>query len=542
MNASTRVLFWEGLVLIVFAGLMLVFFKSATLYELVFPFVFGGLGLAGLAISLVVFTINWSAKKNETDGRRAGVQQTTKFGANAVLYTVIFLGVLIFANILANGHSKKIDMTFAKVNTLSDQTVTALKNIPADEPLEIVGFFKAGESKEFEQLTAKYRAVSKKVKSRVVDPDLHPEEVKRYAISQRGAVAVTCGDPEQAAKQPGATRCTGQTNVTMDVTEQGLTTAIVKTSAPQAGAVYFVEGHGEVPLDGTEERGYALIKKGLANENIELRTVVLLKTGKIPDDAKLLIIAGPTKKLPPEEISLLEKYLDQGGRLFVMIDPLTDTGLEPLLAKYGVVVQNDIIVDRQVRLFEGSVIGLDPIVVDYGDHEITKKFGQNPTLFHEARSLKLETKDVLPGAMAQPLLRTSAQSWGATDFSFMKTGGEPKMDPKTDIPGPLVLGAAVERTVGEGDNRKAARLVVIGDADFAGNHFVAQGFNADLFFNAINWLTGQEAYISIRPNTFAPDAITMTERDTALIFFASVFLMPQLVVMLGIGVAIRRRG
>lgn len=541
MKATTRILFWEGLVLLVFAGLTPLFFSFRAAYELLFPVACGGLGLLALTIALFTFAAQWSKTRAENAGR--GMQETTKFGANAVLYTVIFVAVLVFANVLAHGHEKKIDLTRAKVNTLSDQTVTALKNIPAGAPLEIVGFFKAGEAKDFEQLAAKYKAVNpKQVEVRAIDPDLHPEEVSKYAISQRGAVAVTCGvAPEPNAPRPKDNRCTGQTNVTMDVNEQGLTTAVVKVSAPQAGAVYFVEGHGEVPLDGNEERGYALLKKGLANENIELKTTMLLREGRIPADARLLIVAGPTKKFPPEEIAMLEKHLETGGRLMVLLDPMTDTGLEPLLAKYGVVPQDDIVVDRQMRLFEGSVAGLDPIVVDYGEHEITKKFGRNPTLFHEARSLKIDAKGALPGANAEPLLRTGPQSWATSDFSFMKSGSEPKMDAKKDAAGPLVLGVAVERTVGEGDNRKQARLVAIGDADFAANRYVAQGYNADLFFNSINWLTGQEAYISIRPNTFAPDVFTVTEKDTALIFFASVFLLPQLVIMLGIGVAIRRR-
>jgi ABC-type uncharacterized transport system involved in gliding motility auxiliary subunit len=541
MNTTSRILFWEGLVLLVFAGLMLIFFQIQTVYELLFPIVFGGLGLVGLVVALVLFAGEWSKKKSagETEGL---FKTTTKFGANAVLYTVIFLAILIFLNVLGANHTKKFDLTSAKVNTLSDQTVTTLKNLPASAQLEIAGFFKSGESKEFERIAGKYADASPQVKVRVVDPDLHPEEASRYTITQRGAVAVTCTTPKDAPPAPGGV-CSGQSNVTMDLSEQGLTTAIVKISAPRGGVVYFLEGHGEVPLEGNEERGYALLKKGLDNENITIKSLMLLKQGEAPPDARVIVIAGPTKKLQPEEIALIEKFLDGGGRVMALIDPQTETGLEPLLAKWGVTVDNDIVVDRQVRLFQGSVLGFDPIVTDYGMHEIVDKFGKNPTLFHEARSLTLDAKGQLPGVIASPLLRTSAESWGETDFSvFQKEGAEPKLDEKLDKKGSLVIGATVERTIGEGDKRKAARLVVIGDADFVNNRYAAQGYNADLFFNSLNWLTGQEAYISLRPNTFAPDVFTMTERDTAMIFFASVFLMPQLVVMLGIGMAIRRRG
>jgi ABC-type uncharacterized transport system involved in gliding motility auxiliary subunit len=352
-------------------------------------------------------------------------------------------------------------------------------------------------------------------------------------------VAIACQTPENA---PPSARCTGQPHITLDVTETGLTTGIVKVSAPHAGTVYFLEGHGEVPLDGNDERGYGLLKKGLANENIDLKTFTFLSAGKVPDDARVIVIAGPTKKLPPEEVAQLDQYVEAGGRLFIMLDPLVETGLEALLANYGVTVQNDIILDY-LHLEQGSVLGLDPLVQDYGAHAITEKIGENLTLFHQSRSFVIDTKD-RPGVTASPLLRTSAQSWGETDLSFMqKKGGTPTRDEKTDHVGPLTLGAAIEKPIGQGESRKDARLVVIGDADFANNRWaLVSPYNADLFLNSLNWLSGQEAYISVRPNSFAPDVFTMTANDTALIFFASVFLLPQLVVMLGIGVAIRRRG
>ncbi|NLH47782.1 MAG: GldG family protein [Myxococcales bacterium] len=546
MKTSYRIFFWEGLVLVLFAALTLFFVSFETVYELLFPIVFGGIGLAGLVLGLVLYLIDLSKTGEKRQGETMGagrVKLTTKFGANAITYSAVFLGILIFANILGSGHVKKIDLTSAKVNTLSDQTKTVLQNLPAGTELTMVGFFKTGEARNFEQLAGKYKDLDQRVTYRSIDPDLYPEEVKRYAVSERGAIAVSCDRPGQSPEQKQtADRCTGQTNITMDLSEQGLTTAVIKVSAPQAGKIYFIQGHGEVPLDGAEERGYALIRKGIENENIVLEPLTMLTSAQIPQDARALVIAGPTKKFQPEEVAAIGNYLQGGGRVLAMIDPQTETGLEGLLAGYGIQPQNNIIVDRQVRMYQGSVLGLDPIVVNYGPHEITKKFGENPTLFHEARSLKIITEGRLDGVDTQPLLNTGEESWGETDFGFFaKQGVDPTFDPAKDSKGPLVLGAVAERTFGEGEAKKTARLAVIGDSDFIGNKYAPQGYNADLFFNTLNWLTGQEAYISVRPNSFAPDVFTMTEQDTALLFFASVFLLPQFAAMLGIGVAIRRR-
>ncbi len=542
MKTFARIWFWEGLVLVGFASLSLLFLSFEAIYELLFPLVIGGLGLLGLAIALVMFVTDWTKHKDDQAEREA-TGKTLKFGVNAVVYTLIFLGILVLINVVVAGRPKKFDLTSAKVNTLSDQTITVIENLPGDAVLEIVGFFKAGESKGFENLARRYAEASGRVEFRVIDPDLHPEAVARYSITERGAVAVTCDTPGKTPREKAALRiCAGQTNVTMEISEQGLTSAIMKVSAAQSGVVYFLEGHGEVPLDGNDDRGYALIKKGLENENLALRPLLLLTTGRIPSDAQMLIVAGPTKKLADAEISLLRDFLDGGGRLMLLLDPLFETGLEGLAAAYGITPRNDVILDRQMRLFQGSVLGLDPVVLDYGVHEITKKFGENPAIFHTARSLNTDGATKLEGVVVEPFLHTSGESWGETDFDFFTTeNSEPMLDEATDTRGPLILGATATRKLGDGDNAKTAKLVVIGDADFAANHYVPQGFNADLFFNSINWATGQEAYISVRANTFAPDVFTLTQKDTALIFFASVFLLPQLIVMLGIGIAVFRR-
>ena len=508
MKNTSRVLFYEGLILVAFALLTLVFTGQLTFYSLV-------LGVLGLISLVIGIALDFRGIRENFNRRSA------KYGANAIVYSLVFFGILIFINAFAAGHSKKLDLTKAGVNTLTDQTLTVIKNLP--DKTEIVGFFKAGESKPFEKLAERYaEAGGGKIKFEALDPDLNPGAVQKYAVTERGAVAVSCQ---------------GRTNITMDVTEQGLTTALLKVSAAAQGAVYMLEGHGELPLEGREERGMGLLKTGLENENIAIKPLLIQIVGGIPPDASMIIIAGPTQPLTADEVTMLGNYLDKGGRLLVLLDPFVDAGLDGLLAKYGLKPENDVVVDMQLQLFAAPKPGYDAIVINYGPHEITKKLGENPTVFHLARSLKVETEGRLPDVNVDPILNTRAESWGETDFEAFKTNAEPVQDAAKDIKGPLVLGVAVERRVGE----KTARLVVIGDSDFASNSDIGQYFNANLFLNSVNWLTGQEKYISIRPHTFTPDVFQLTEKDRSVIFFASVFLVPQIIVMLGIGVALRRK-
>ena len=88
---------------------------------------------------------------------------------------------------------------------------------------------------------------------------------------------------------------------------------------------------------------------------------------------------------------------------------------------------------------------------------------------------------------------------------------------------------------------KTAKLVVVGDSDFANNRYALAMFNKDFFVNCASWLIGEEAQITIRPRSYAPSLFQMTREEQALVFYLSVFIIPQLLLMIGIAVMIRRK-
>ena len=48
---------------------------------------------------------------------------------------------------------------------------------------------------------------------------------------------------------------------------------------------------------------------------------MLAQTGAVPDDAAVVIVAGPKTDFFPPEIDALKKYLDKAGKLLLEIDP-----------------------------------------------------------------------------------------------------------------------------------------------------------------------------------------------------------------------------
>ncbi len=105
-----------------------------------------------------------------------------------------------------------------------------------------------------------------------------------------------------------------------------------------------------------------------------------------------------------------------------------------------------------------------------------------------------------------------------------------------DTLGPLTVGM-----VGE-DGATQARLVVLGDSDFASNAEFYNYANGDLLVNSIDWAARQEALISLTPKQSTPRFVTPpTTQAVGLIFLLTVLVIPGAVIAAGVSVWIRRR-
>ena len=89
--------------------------------------------------------------------------------------------------------------------------------------------------------------------------------------------------------------------------------------------------------------------------------------------------------------------------------------------------------------------------------------------------------------------------------------------------------------------KKEARLVVFGDAAFIDNEYIRKMYNADLFLNTINWLAEEEELISIRPKTTRGSRVLMTPKETRDIFYMSVLILPEALLLFGLAIWWRRR-
>src|SRR5579875_3117159 len=481
-----------GLVLLIF-GIIDYFIASGFRF-----FVF--VNLAAGVFALVLWA---TTSSRESLGASLG-SRTTRYGANAVLYTLAFIALLVGINYLANKHDHRFDTTQEKVFSLSSQSINVVKNLK--KPLKLYGFFQGGQDQKAKDLYEAYAYASPKVSYEMVDPDKHPELAERYKVSVMGTTRVQYGD------QP-----SDGTNVT-ELSEENLTNAIIKVTKGGRKVVDFVDGDGEAdPDDAKSATGFNAFKQALEGEGYTVNKLFLASQPEVPADANLIVVAGPTREIPPHVIDALTAYLKRGGHLMVMLRPAMpgtpdpEAGLIAMLGGWGLKVGDDVIVDQVLRLFAGPALGLDPVVNTYGTHPITNGFNRR-TVFPMTRSVGLQTP-LKAGLSGTELAKTSDTSWAEADL----------------------------KTLGFGKEGQTARLVVFGSTEFADNQYFNEFFNRDFAINSADWLVGEENAISIRPRTLHSSSFRLTVDQFSLVFALSVLMLPELLLILGIAVWWERR-
>lgn len=450
-------------------------------------------------------------------------KRSSQLGTNTTVLTIAVVAILGALNYLGYQHHKRFDLTSEKLYTLSDQSKKIVGGLKQD--VEVVRFAKDADIR-LNDLMLEYKNLSAHFKYQTVDPQEKPEIAREYGAKRMGDVIVSYG----ARKQ------TIEPSMGGDVSEQDITSAILKVTTVKEKTVCFVTGHGEKSLADSGPHGYSRADEGLKKEEFKTDTVNLITSNGVPSDCDVLVVAGPTQAYFPQETDAISKYLDATGKALLEVDPLTEEkqaepNLDSIFQSWNINVGKNVVIDASGmgRLFgAGPEI---PLVVDYGDSPITKNLERTMTFFPLARTVSIADKSKSDPEIIE-ILKTSPRS-----FTKAKLAHEVIYDPKTDTMGPLSLGVAANRVTGSTN----ARLVVIGDSDFASNEAIGQTSNGDLFFNTVDWLAQDENLISIRPKSVANRSVTLTESQWAVLKWVNIIFLPGIVILSGILIWWKRR-
>jgi len=486
------------------------------------------LAIAGLVTTLLYTLGQWREIARSFQGKNV------KYGSMTAGSVLLVLGILVAINWIGNRQNKRWDFTETQQFSLSEQSKKIVQGLTA--PVNVKVFHAAGDRRRFEDRMAEYQYLSSQVKVEYFDIDGSPIEAQKYEIQQYGTIIF-----EHA----------GRTERTLQSGEQDITNALIKVIEGKAKKIYFVQGHGERDSANGEARGMSAIAGALKGDNFETATLALAQEAAVPEDASLVVIAGPTSDFLDGEIDALTQYLGRAGKVLLMIDAQDAKGspnvpkLVALARAWGFEIGNDIVLDASGL---GRAIGAGPevpLAMAYPAHPITNGFS-TMTAFPMSRSVA-PVEGGVDGKMPQALVQTSPRSWAESDIASLFATNTAAPDPEKDKTGPITIAAAVSAAATNAPPATPdapapeARMIVVGDSDFATNGALGIQGNKDLFLNMANWLAQQENLIAIRPVDPADRRVQLTEDQTSRIFWLALVVFPLAFIGMGVRVWWKRR-
>ncbi|MEH1968685.1 GldG family protein [Nostoc sp.] len=551
-----KYLFWLGPFLIAVGLTVGLVSEQWGLIPLIF--LIAGIVISGLGIIWQSYQTNWWKRRS------------TQAGTNALVATLAVLAILGLINFLGTRYHLRADLTEAQLFTLAPQSLELVRALP--QPVK-VWVFDINQNPQDRELLENYKRQSSKFKYEYIDPQARPGLAEKFGVKDYGEVYLESGDKPQLVQT---------VNENERLSEVRLTSRLQQLTNSTITKVYLLQGHGERQLS-AGKGAISQAVQGLSDKNYTTSPLNLAETSKVPQDAAVVIVAGPKRGLFEGEVKALQEYLNRGGNLLLMIDPNTDPKLNSLLQEWGVRLDNRLAVDISGE----SVVGLGPaapLVTEYGQHPITKDFDKGNSFYPVARPLEITS---VPGVEATPLLRTKPypNSWAESDLQSEKL----EFNADKDLKGPLTLGVALTRKQAtksastpqasplpspttqskasptpspspktpqalplpspttqsktsptppaspapnpsptpSSQTATESRLVVLGNSNFATDGLFQQQLNGDVFLNSVTWLSQQNQQpLSIRPKEPKNRRITLTSTQANLLILSSLLLLP----------------
>lgn len=450
----------------------------------------------------------------------------TKYVGYLITYVLVVAAVITVANVLADRYNKSYDATSNKRYSLSDQTAKIVKGLKQDA--NITYFNPSLKFSQGKDLLDEYANLSPKVHVKYIDPDKDPTGAQALGVKNFSNTAVVqIGDRKEEAAS---------------MTEEGVTGAFIRDLKSSTRTVCFVEGSGEHQIDDSGREGFSKFKEELAKDDYQTKSIDLLQKAEIPTECTTVVVGGPTRNYVQPQVDAIKNYVDNGGRVFFMVNPPLNMGgrlqiadnepVTDLLQSWGVSPEKDLVLDMNPI---GQIMGLGPqvaLVTSYTSQPIVSDLKRTATGFPFSRSLDIKNTDK---TTVEKLFDTSGNSLATTNLSSPSVN---MRDPNNKR-GPLTLAAA--GTYNTGKENSQGRFVVVGSSDWASNGFLDLAGNGDLALNAVNWLSSDEDLISIRPKPEEDRRITMTKSQFNFVLATSQFVLPLIVVFAGVVVWWKRR-
>jgi gliding-associated putative ABC transporter substrate-binding component GldG len=497
-----------------------------------------------------------------------------------IVEIIVVAAVIAFVNLLSIKFFIRADLTEGRVFSVSESTKQVLRDL--DDIVHIKVYFSkklppymATLTQQVRDILDEYQAYAgKNIIIDFEDPAQSPETEQRVRSLGIPQVQMNIIEKDKAEVVNGylgmAILYEDRSEVLPVVSsaanlEYDLTSAVIKVTMDEIKTVAFLKVDPERDLAAVYESWMTELRN-----QYEVTEVAVSDGSMVPDNVNTLVVAGP-KGLSAWDNYAIDQFLMRGGRALFLIDRISiipgemageriDTGIDSLLATYGVEVRPDLVVDRSsgTATFVSGYVRFSlpyllwPMVLKETLDDVSPITNQlERVIFTWTSSINL--MQPAGGPVEVTVLATSSeQSW--SEERRLNLDPQQRFIPMTDT-GPRNLAVLLEgsfqshfagrdvpvETVDAPVREKLDRstdtqIIVIGNSRFTEQSYLSQyPENRTFLLNAVDWLTLGESLIGIRSRTVTSRPVReIGEGAKATVRFIATFGVPLAVIIWGL--------
>ena len=431
------------------------------------------------------------------------------------LFVVLLIGFAMAIVWVSKDIKTQWDLTQGQRNTLSQASIDVLKQVTG--PVTVTAYATAQDAegdarKTVETFLGSYQRAKKDFQLTFIDPREQPQKAQAAGVRANGELVVEYN---------------GRSEHLTSLTEQDLTNLLLRLVRSAARQVAYLDGHGERKLDGRANHDLGDFGAQLSVKGFKTAALNLAIAPEVPDNVAVLIIASPSVDLLPGEVIKIKRWIEKGGNLLWLIDNDSLHGMQGLADELGLSLAAGTVIDPAAGGLK--LPATFALATAYGKHRITER-STVTSIFPYARRIAASEGTKW---RFTPLVDVAQEGWLETG----RIDDNVSFDRTKDVRGPIVVAAALERSVGD----RKQRIVVTGSGHFLANQYVGTLGNLDLGVNMINWLAGDEALITVQPRTRADLTLELTRAGLTLMGLGFLLVLPLALLLSGGVIWWRRR-
>lgn len=466
--------------------------------------------------------------------------------ATSVIVSILaVLSLVVMFNYLAQHYAPRLYWGASRDYRLSTLTTSALQTLTND--VRVVVFFRREHPiyPSVRALLHEYAAASARLHVEELDYSRNPAAAQEFR--RRFPLTIRDDEPDLVLFESGShTRAVAARDLrdydtrallrgateaapTAFKGEPLFTSAINAVCEGRTRRVRFLEGHREHDLrSDTAQTGYLKLASLLQEDNIEVAPLTLRGRDEVPADCELLVVAGPQERLAASELQAIDRFLRRGGRLLVLFRSRAVSGLEVLLADWGIRVGDSLVLDPDNS--DNGVL----LITGFGNHPVTRPLARSRLYQFLPRAVEPQPVANILGAPArvETLLRTGSNGVAVTSF----VPGGYRFTPE-DRRGEIPLAVAVERGAlpGVAASLGTTRIVAVGDSTFLAGQLIEFAGNRHFAISAVNWLLDRSHLLGgIAPTPIRTYQVILTPHQQTRLRWLLLAVCPGSILALGL--------